>query len=299
MGLKVLFRTLLIFALALFGGRPLQAGCVDQESTEWRSTMSIVAHLPVGQSFVPSESEHLGLDLRFESTTDFTNMPVTVLLHEDDLDGPIVTGSTVTVVPPPGYWHDWIPFAFEFPVFLTPGSTYVIEVITGPDTSLGAGDYISWAGDHNDSYAGGYAYWEGLPWVGDYNFHTWVACDESLDVSLNCSPASGTLPFSVHMDVYLKNLFGGQVRQYAARIDVALASGAVFSNWRAGYLNLHAGWYFTREWNQNLPMLVSLQGENVFTLIAEDVTPAPYNLPPYLPSGDTDTASCLVTGIAP
>ena len=30
-----------------------------------------------------------------------------------------------------------------------------------------------------------------------------------------------------------------------------------------------------------------------------DVTPPPYNLPPYPPAGDTDTAGCTVTGAAP
>jgi len=40
-------------------------------------------------------------------------------------------------------------------------------------------------------------------------------------------------------------------------------------------------------------------GVNSFTLVAEDVTPAPYNQPPYPASGDGDMESCLVTGIAP
>ncbi len=40
-------------------------------------------------------------------------------------------------------------------------------------------------------------------------------------------------------------------------------------------------------------------GTNTFLLTAEDITAAPYNQPPYLPAGDTDTASCTVEGIAP
>ena len=40
-------------------------------------------------------------------------------------------------------------------------------------------------------------------------------------------------------------------------------------------------------------------GDNVFTLVAEDVTPAPYNQPPYAASGDTDSGACTVTGLAP
>ncbi len=56
---------------------------------------------------------------------------------------------------------------------------------------------------------------------------------------------------------------------------------------------------FISSWNQNIPAMASVIGNNVFTLAAEDVTPAPYNQPPYPPAGDTDTAFCTVTGIAP
>jgi hypothetical protein len=52
-------------------------------------------------------------------------------------------------------------------------------------------------------------------------------------------------------------------------------------------------------WNQNLPALSSLVGDNTFELVAEDVTPSPYNQPPYPPAGDTDTDICTATGIAP
>ena len=33
--------------------------------------------------------------------------------------------------------------------------------------------------------------------------------------------------------------------------------------------------------------------------MAEDVTPPPYNQPPYPPEGDSDSDSCVVTGVAP
>jgi hypothetical protein len=56
---------------------------------------------------------------------------------------------------------------------------------------------------------------------------------------------------------------------------------------------------FISSWNQNIPNFGILVGDNLFTLVAEDVTPAPYNQPPYLPAGDTDINACTVTGIAP
>ena len=38
-------------------------------------------------------------------------------------------------------------------------------------------------------------------------------------------------------------------------------------------------------------------GPNEFALVVEDVTPAPFNQPPYAPSGDTATDACTVTGL--
>ncbi len=77
-----------------------------------------------------------------------------------------------------------------------------------------------------------------------------------------------------------------------------LAGGQGYSNWRAGFTNVGPGDSYLTSWVQNIPALGSLEGENLFTLVAEDVTPPPYNLPPYPPAGDTDNASCLITGVA-
>jgi len=40
-------------------------------------------------------------------------------------------------------------------------------------------------------------------------------------------------------------------------------------------------------------------GINIMTLVAEDVTPPPFNQPPYPASGDTAADICSVEGIAP
>jgi hypothetical protein len=60
-----------------------------------------------------------------------------------------------------------------------------------------------------------------------------------------------------------------------------------------------AGDSYASSWNQTIPALTAVLGSNLFQLVAEDVTPAPYNQPPYPPAGDTDTSSCTVIGIAP
>ncbi len=114
-----------------------------------------------------------------------------------------------------------------------------------------------------------------------------------------CIPDSGTLPFSTDMWVTLQNSYSGTPRTIAAAIDADLASGRHYASWRRGFTNVAAGGEFTTSWVQQMPALGALIGPNSFTLHAEDVTPAPYNQPPYPPSGDTATASCTVTGVAP
>ncbi len=121
----------------------------------------------------------------------------------------------------------------------------------------------------------------------------------TIDSELTCQPASGTVPFTTQMTVTLSNRYTGQVRRISGRINATLASGAYYGNWRAGYTNVDAGGSYVASWTQNLPALGSVIGNNLFELLAEDVTPAPYNQPPYPPAGDSATDSCTVTGVAP
>ncbi len=116
---------------------------------------------------------------------------------------------------------------------------------------------------------------------------------------LTITPGSGTVPFPVVFSVELNNTYGGLTRRVAGRLDVTIASGASYSNWRGGYTNLSAGETYQAVWVTQLPAVGSLLGENSFLLTAEDVTPAPYNQPPHQPAGDTDSALAVVTAQAP
>ncbi len=122
---------------------------------------------------------------------------------------------------------------------------------------------------------------------------------ETVDATFNCVPDVGTVPFSTSMSVSLTNLYAGQTRRISGRIDATLANGNFFPSWRAGYTNVAGGESYVSSWVQNIPALGSVIGDNTFMLTAFDVTPAPYNQPPYPPEGDTDTASCTVTALAP
>jgi hypothetical protein len=121
---------------------------------------------------------------------------------------------------------------------------------------------------------------------------------DTMAADLTCLPGSGTLPFVSQFSADLTNLTA-ETRRAAARIDVTLANGASYTNWRAGSTNLSPGEVYSALWNQSLPAAGALVGNNLFALVAEDVTPAPYNQPPFAPSGDTDTSVCSVTASAP
>jgi hypothetical protein len=122
---------------------------------------------------------------------------------------------------------------------------------------------------------------------------------QTVDALFTCVPDVGVVPFPTTMSVSLTNLYTGQTRRIAGRIDVTLANGTGYSSWRAGFTNVAGGASYVTSWVQNFPALGSLIGNNEFTLNAADVTPTPYNLPPYPPAGETDTAGCTVTAVAP
>lgn len=121
---------------------------------------------------------------------------------------------------------------------------------------------------------------------------------ETIAASFDCQPETGVLPFVSQFTVQMTNLTA-ENRRAAGRIDLTVAGGTSYGNWRAGWTNLSPGEVFSTVWNQSFPALGSLVGGNVFTLTAEDVTPAPYNQPPFAPSGDTAAAGCTIIAAAP
>ena len=117
----------------------------------------------------------------------------------------------------------------------------------------------------------------------------------TISVTVGCVPASGTLPFSMQLwpqlcndDWFTRRLFG--------RINVTIASGTTFNNWRAGSTNVSPGTCYSTNFGVNLPDLGTVHGVNTFELWGQDITQAPYNQPPYSPSGDSDTDACTFTG---
>lgn len=122
---------------------------------------------------------------------------------------------------------------------------------------------------------------------------------DTVAVDLVCSPGMGTLPFATQLMVDATSLTTIGKRRVVLTIDVQTASGRYYSDVRRRAIILRPGDVRTISFNLNVPDRPYLLGVNTFYSRALDVTPAPFNQPPYLADGDTDSANCPVEGIAP
>jgi predicted outer membrane repeat protein len=132
--------------------------------------------------------------------------------------------------------------------------------------------------------------------VVDLGYHHPGHPEGTVAAAIVCSPPAGTLPFAATAMVELKNRCPGSPRRLAARLDFYLANGRYYSNWRVDVLALAAGERQSGRWTLDLPDIPAFQGLSTGVLVVHDVTPAPYNQPPYPPSGATATDSFTVTG---
>jgi len=118
---------------------------------------------------------------------------------------------------------------------------------------------------------------------------------QTMSAMIGCDPPSGTLPYTLGLspllcndDTFTRTLYG--------RINVTVAGGNTYNYWRTGYTNVAAGQCYDASFAVALPNHHSVRGLNTFTLQGTDITPPPYNQPPYSPSGDMDTDFCTTTG---
>lgn len=73
----------------------------------------------------------------------------------------------------------------------------------------------------------------------------------------------------------------------------------MISNYKAGVVTLSPLGTYGVTWPQQFPASGSLVGSNLFSLHGEDITPAPFNQPPFAPSGDVAADTCVVVGLTP
>lgn len=118
---------------------------------------------------------------------------------------------------------------------------------------------------------------------------------DTMHVVMACVPTSGTLPTIVQFQPQLCN-DDWFIRTLDGHIDVTVANGTIYNNWRRGYTNVSPGVCYSGPFNLTVPNLGTLKGDNIFNLVGEDITPSPYNQPPYSPSGDSDSEACTFTG---
>ncbi len=133
----------------------------------------------------------------------------------------------------------------------------------------------------------------------DMGFHYETRRYRTISADLNCTPAAGTLPFTLVIGCTLTNNYEGLNRQGKAVLSIQLAGDGFISNWRSGTVGLGPGENFKTGFSQTIPALASMRGTSSLLLTVDDVTPPPYNQPPYPPSGDRDSDGCTVIGVAP
>jgi len=117
----------------------------------------------------------------------------------------------------------------------------------------------------------------------------------TVDTSLAASPSSATLPFSSMMCADVINVTSFH-RGSVGRLNVWLPGGQYYANYRGGSSTLSPLETWSTCWSQWFPDLPTLEGDIRFQLVVFDVTPSPYNQPPYPGSGDMATDQCTVTG---
>ena len=92
----------------------------------------------------------------------------------------------------------------------------------------------------------------------------------------------------------------GAVRLLAAdQRPFALPDGTTWPGWRSGFYNMPGTGREYVSWSVQVPALPSLLGPLGLDLTVADITPSPWNQPPYAPSGHTATANCTTDVIPP
>lgn len=121
---------------------------------------------------------------------------------------------------------------------------------------------------------------------------------DTVFAAMECFPDAITLPSTCRIQIGIRNMSQAQ-RLVDAGLSIELPDGALYENFRFGSLSISGGDSFDTFWRQSFPAIPALEGTSVLRLRAEDVTPSPYNQPPYPPSGAVDSKACTLQIIVP
>ncbi len=121
---------------------------------------------------------------------------------------------------------------------------------------------------------------------------------QTIDATITCTPLYNTLPTTVNICVTIENLVDSP-RTVDGHIDLLLGSGEPLYEWRIRAVALPPLGSWEQCWNNQVLDLQSLEEKNIARLRVVDVTPPPYNQPPYPPSGSTAQDVCFFWGESP
>ena len=161
-----MFLTLTVSALPVYAH-----GTVDQKQESFVGAAAILVYSPVGQEFVPSRSPLLAVDVLIDCMRpDLVDDTLTVNIRESSISGTILGSVSQLVAAFEGSLR-WFHFDLPSPVDLTPGSTYVIELVATKGTFGWA--YYGVVGE--DIYPLGRGITSGIPDVSaDWTFRTYA-----------------------------------------------------------------------------------------------------------------------------
>lgn len=115
---------------------------------------------------------------------------------------------------------------------------------------------------------------------------------QTFDAVITCNPLNNTLPATVKTCVNICNLVDSP-RTVDGRIDIWLGGGTPLHEWRFRAVELAPWETWDNCWNNQLQNLQSLEDKNIARLRVVDVTPPPFNQPPYPPSGYVVEDTCF------
>jgi hypothetical protein len=121
---------------------------------------------------------------------------------------------------------------------------------------------------------------------------------QTIGATVTCDPQFNTLPATVNICVDIINLVDSP-RTVDGRIDVWLGNGDPLYEWRFRAIKLPPNGTWDRCWNNEMTDLQTLKDKNIVRLHVVDVTPPPFNQPPYPPSGYVVEDVCFFWGINP
>jgi len=119
----------------------------------------------------------------------------------------------------------------------------------------------------------------------------------ALSAEMMCWPQIGILPFDCQVTGSLNNEYANYHRRLAATVTVDLPNGEHFTDYKRGYTNLAPATSHQFSWTEHLTSN-AMVGAIEAHLSVQDVTPTPYNQPPYPPSGAMVSESCVVDVLA-